>query len=80
MSLIDKSNKYLCIAPNWINTRSTREIDKTFLNNELKRIGQTRLIEINELINTISEIINNFESGSCYRIDVKDEKLWTKLI
>ena len=28
------------------------------LNNELKRIGQTRLIEINELINTISEIIN----------------------
>ena len=68
MSLIDKS------------TRSTREIDKTFLNNELKRIGQTRLIEINELINTISEIINNFESGSCYRIDVKDDKLWTKLI
>lgn len=80
MSLIDKSNKYLCIAPNWINTRSTREIDKTFLDNELKRIGQTRLIEINELINTISEIINNFESGSCYRIDIKDDKLWIKLI
>ena len=71
-------NKVLCLAPNWINSETTRSMDKTYLTKELTRIGQTRLIEINELTEAIYKLItSSFNSGDTYRIDIRRNKLWT---
>ena len=78
---LSTNNKVYCICPNWINSKSTREIDKDYLNNELKRIKQNRLIEINELSNSIYKIINmNEKSGTIFRIDIKGDKLWIEKV
>ena len=71
------NNKILCICPNWIDSNSTRSMNKEYLLEELIRIGQSRLIKIEELVIGIDKIINsNYESGSIIRIDIKDDKLW----
>lgn len=71
------NNKILCVCPNWIDSDSTRSMDKDFLNKELSRIGQNRLITIDEFCNSIYEIINDkYESGSIIRMDIRDDKLW----
>lgn len=77
------NNKVLCICPNWIDSDSTRSMDMEYLNSELKRIGQSRLITIGELVDGIYKIINmnsDSGSGSVFRIDVKDDKLWIEKI
>lgn len=71
------NNKVLCICPNWIDSNSTRSMNREYLLEELIRIGQSRLIKIEELVMGIDKIINsNYESGSIIRIDIKDDKLW----
>lgn len=73
------NNKVICICPNWIDSDSTRSMDKDYLMNELKRIGQSRLIKIDELNDGIYKIINDNIDG-IYRIDVKGDKLWIEKI
>lgn len=74
-------NKVLCIAPNWIDSKTTRDMDKDYLDSELKRIGQTRLITIDELNKSIYKIINmDTSSGDVFRIDIKGEELWIEKI
>lgn len=71
------NNKVLCICPNWIDSNTTKDMDNNYLINELKRIGQSRLISINEVINSIFNIINmDNKSGTIYRIDIRKDKLW----
>ncbi len=71
------NNKVLCICPNWIDSNTTKDMDNNYLINELKRIGQSRLISINEVINSIFNIINmDNKSGTIYRIDIREDKLW----
>ena len=75
------SNKIICICPNWIDSNSTNEIDKDYLDSELKRIGQSRLIRIDELIDSIYKIIiDNYNKKNrnteVLRIDIRDDKLW----
>ena len=71
------NNKILCICPNWIDTSSTRLMDSSYLESELNRIGQSRLITIDEFIYGYERIINNdFNSGDIFRIDIKGDKLW----
>lgn len=73
------SNKVLCICPNWIDTNSTREMNTDYLESELTRIGQSRLITIDEFICAFDEIINSeYTSGDIFRIDIKGEKLWVE--
>ena len=73
------SNKVYCICPNWVNSNSTRNMDKDYLMSELKRIGQSRLIEIDELTKSIDKIISSDEvSGTIFRIDIKGDKLWVE--
>lgn len=73
------NNKVLCICPNWIDTSSTRSMDKDYLDSELIRIGQSRLIKIDEFISGFDKIINDkFNSGDTYRIDIKGDKLWVE--
>jgi 3-oxoacyl-[acyl-carrier protein] reductase len=78
---LSMNNKVYCICPNLINSNSTREIDKDYLDNELKRIKQSRLIEIDELCDSIYKIINmNEKSGTVFRIDIKGDKLWIEKV
>lgn len=70
------NNKVLCICPNWIDSDSTREMDSTYLNSELKRIKQDRLITLDEFNEAVNKVINNYQSGDVIRIDIKGDKLW----
>ena len=70
MSLIFQDIKTIAIAPNWVETESTLEIDKIYLETELKRIGQKKLICIDTVSNKIIDIIknNNIKSGEVIKI------------
>ena len=58
MSLIFPNIKTIAIAPNWVNTESTMEINEEYLKQELKRIGQEKLINIDTVTDKIISIIN----------------------
>ena len=73
---LSTDNKVLCICPNWIDSDSTREMDKTYLESELKRIGQDRLITMDEFNQSVYKIIMEYHSGDVIRIDIKGDKLW----
>ena len=62
--------KVIAIAPNWVATESTLDVDKSFLENELKRIGQKELIPINKVVDIIINSINNkdIKSGEVIKI------------
>lgn len=77
------SNKVICLCPNWIDSNSTRSMNNNYLNEELKRIGQNRLITMDEIVNSIYEItvnryknININKDTEIIRIDVRNDKLW----
>ena len=75
------SNKVICICPNWIDSNSTRSMYDEYLKSELKRIGQDRLITIDEVCDSILRIISmETVSGSIYRVDIREDKLWIKEI
>lgn len=62
--------KVYSIAPNWVKTPSVLEMNPEFLQSELNRIGQKRLIEPNEIAKKILELINTPQgSGTIIRID-----------
>lgn len=70
LSLRFPNLKVYSIAPNWVKTKSVLEMDPNFLQQELNRIGQKRLIEPIEVANKIIELINNPQtSGKIIRID-----------
>ena len=69
-SLFDKNTKYIAICPNWVDTEPVRMMDQDFLNDELKRIKQDKLINPKIIPVVIKKcIIDNVESGSIIRID-----------
>lgn len=76
LGLIFNDIKVVSIAPNWVDTESTREMNKDYLESELKRIGQKRLITKEEVINKIIHIIvdKNIKSGSIIRIEGDDSE------
>lgn len=76
---LSTKNRLLCICPNWIDTSSTQSMNKEYLDSELIRIGQDRLIRLDEFIDGFDKIINSdFNSGDIFRIDVKDDRLWVE--
>lgn len=75
------NNRVLCICPNWIDSNSTRSMNLEYLESELVRIGQSRLIKMEEFIYGFDKIINSqFNSGDIFRIDIKGDKLWVEKI
>ena len=73
------NNKILCLCPNWIDSDSARGMNEEYLDNELKRIKQNRLIKIDELVNSFDKIINSdFNSGDVLRIDIEGDKIWVE--
>lgn len=78
---LNTNNKVLCLCPNWIDSDSTRDMDKNFLKEELERIGQSRLITLDELNSVIYEIISGKRIvKNTVRIDIKGDKLWIEEI
>ena len=72
------SNKILCVCPNWINSDTTRDMNENYLDSELKRIKQDRLIEVDELVEAIYKIMKKeTNSGDVFRIDIRSGKVWT---
>ena len=72
MSLIFKDIKVLAIAPNWVNTESTLEMNQDYLQEELKRIGQEKLIDKEKVTNVIIDAINNKNIRSGEVIEIYD--------
>lgn len=67
---LDSSNKIYSICPNWVDTESTRSMDKNYLENELKRVHQKKLINPQRIFEVIDDCIkNNIQSGSIIRIE-----------
>ena len=66
-----KNIKICTILPNWVDTSSVREMDKVYLENELKRVKQEKLIEPAYIAKKIYEAVvnDNIKSGSMIRID-----------
>ena len=65
LALEFESAKVYAICPNWVNTESIREMNPDYLEEELKRIGQKKLIEPKEVSAKVIEIIEgNIKSGS----------------
>lgn len=50
----------------WVNTEAIKEMDPIYLENELKRAGQKRLIEPNEVAEKIYDLVtkNNIKTGA----------------
>jgi len=71
LSLIFPDLRVITVAPNWVDTESTREMNEDYLQSELKRIGQKKLITKEEVCKEIIHIIvdKNIKSGSLIRIE-----------
>ena len=63
--------RILGLALNYVDTDSVNSMDRTFLNSELKRIGQEKLIKKEEVALKILDMVNDREclSGSIVRMD-----------
>lgn len=67
---LESNNIVIAICPNWVDTESTREIDKNYLDSELKRIKQNELIGVKVIPKVIDKCIkNNTPTGSIIRIE-----------
>lgn len=75
MSLINPNIKIWALAPNWVETETTLNMNPDYLKQELKRIKQNKLISKDEVVNKILEIINNtdIKSGEIIRMDDSNE-------
>lgn len=67
--------RVFAILPNFINTDSVLQMNKEYLNDELKRIGQEKLLDKEEVSKKIYSIYKNekIKSGSLIRIDFRGE-------
>ena len=67
-------NKIISLCPNWVDTESTRKMNKEYLESELKRIGQKKLINPCVIPLVIDKCIgSNYPSGSIIRIEGEDD-------
>ena len=57
--------KICAVAPNWINTETILNMNQDYLNSEMKRIGQKKLIDKDKLASFIIKIIkeDKYKSG-----------------
>lgn len=60
-----ENTRIYAICPNWVDTESIREMNPEYLEDEMKRINQKRLIEPNEVAEKLISLVNSeIESGS----------------
>jgi len=77
----NKDIRIIGILPNWINTESIMEMNPDYLDSELKRINQEKLLDKEEVAKEIYKIYKdkNIESGSLIRVDYEGG-LCTKIL
>ena len=64
------NNTIISLCPNWVDTESTKDMDKSYLINEMQRINQKKLINSLDIAKTIDKCIKEkISSGSIIRID-----------
>lgn len=70
--------KICALAPNWVNTETVLNMDKEYLKNELKRVGQDKLLKKEEVALKIIEIMINddIRSGEIIRMDGFNENIF----
>lgn len=70
-SLAIPNIKFIGVMLPWVNTESIREMNQNYLQEELKRINQKRLLEPDEVSTKIVDIINSQEikSGSILKLE-----------
>lgn len=60
-----ETSKVYALCPNWVNTESIREMNPEYLEEEMNRVSQKRLIEPKDVSNKLLEIIeSDMKSGS----------------
>ena len=65
LALILEDKKIYVICPNWVNTESIRKMNKDYLDVEMNRIGQRKLIEPYMVAHKVIDLIyGNYKSGS----------------
>jgi 3-oxoacyl-[acyl-carrier protein] reductase len=70
---LESKNKIISICPNWVDTNSTRGMNQDYLNSELKRIKQDKLISEKTIPKVIDNLIKeDVSSGSIIRIEGDD--------
>lgn len=81
ISLFYNDVRIIGILPNYINTESVLEMNREYLDSELKRIKQEELLDKDEVSKSIFEIYKNkdIKSGSLIRIDYEGG-LCTKIL
>ena len=71
---LESNNTIISICPNWIDTESTGEMDKDYLDSELKRIKQNKLIGVSVIPKVIDDCIKNkVPTGSLIRIESDED-------
>lgn len=60
------------VAPNWMNTESIRNMNQEYLREEMKRIGQKKLIEPVYVANLIYDIISTKKYKDCDIIKIEE--------
>lgn len=75
LSLSYPKKRIIGIMPNWINTESVREMNPSYLKKELKRIGQKKLLESDDVAKRIYQIFTDKKilSGDIIRVDYEGE-------
>lgn len=73
-SLAIPNIKFISLMLPWVNTEKVKEMYEEYLNLELKRVGQKRLLEPEEVSEKIYSIVNDFtiKSGSILSMEVED--------
>jgi len=69
LKYIYKNLNIYALCPNYVNTESVRNMEPTFLEQELNRIKQEKLIEVEEVVNKIEEIINTLPNEIIIRME-----------
>lgn len=66
-----RSIKVCALAPNFINTEGVKEMNQEYLNNELIRVGQKKLLTVEEVSNKVYEMVDdkNIKSGEIVRME-----------
>ena len=60
-----ENTKVYALCPNWVDTESIREMNPEYLEEEMNRVGQMKLINPKEVSHKLLEIIeSDMESGS----------------
>ncbi len=69
-ALVLKNIKVIGVMPNWTNTEAIKEMNPLFLENELKRIGQEKLEEPEDVAKRIIELVEDesIKSGEIRRV------------